>query len=57
MLTLCNGFCLLEIVTPPSSGQKNKTMNKLTRNFYAYFLLEFTFDPEDEGGMFLRNVG
>jgi hypothetical protein len=50
---------------PPSSGSKNKPNKKLVRKqvtllticFYAGFLHGLFFDPEDEGDVFLQNVG
>jgi hypothetical protein len=48
----------------PSSGSKNKTNKKPEQKpvssrifFRAGFLLGFFYNPEDEGDIFLRNVG
>jgi hypothetical protein len=52
-------------IWPPSTGSKNKPSKKpvskqMARRdtcFHDRFLLGLFFDPEDEGHMFLRNVG
>jgi hypothetical protein len=46
-------------MSPPTSGPKTNLSKKpalLATFFHADFLLGFFFDPEDGGGMFLRNV-
>jgi hypothetical protein len=40
----------------PSSGPKNKPSNQ-SYLLHAGFLLGLLVDPEDEGGIFHRNVG
>jgi hypothetical protein len=48
-----NGFCGRNMA-PPSSTSKNKHESSMKS---GGFLLGLFFDPEDGGGMFLRNVG
>jgi hypothetical protein len=56
---------IFDVMCNKFSTEQNKLNKKLTRKlmarrdtrFHAEFLLGLFFDPEDEGHMFLRNVG
>jgi hypothetical protein len=44
--------------SPPSSGSKNKSGKKISGMWREIDqLATFLFHPEDEGKMFLRNIG
>jgi hypothetical protein len=47
-------------MSPPFSGSKNQERNQHetgSKHRLAGFMLGLLFDPEEEGDMFLRNIG